>query len=160
MANPKKIRQAHIIIMLICIIGIILGSIFSKSIYGTIVFVFSGVCLGLNFCIWIIDAKTDPSKKRIEKLHQNMDDEIEKIVQSGVQNSKPIIVGNRHYHFRVIIKVPENTLCSISKTTLEKEDIAVQCPVCLNYFQSQYLIDWLELNETCPICKTVLRVGN
>jgi len=66
-------------------------------------------------------------------------------------------ISNIRCHFKVITNPPTGAICIISRTNIEKNDIVLQCPKCLNYFLKEYLLDWLEENKTYPVCKSKLK---
>ncbi|NPE06818.1 MAG: hypothetical protein GNW80_00930 [Asgard group archaeon] len=52
----------------------------------------------------------------------------------------------------------ENIICMISKTLIGKDESALQCPNCENYYLSKYLLGWLNKNSKCPICQAKLKI--
>ncbi|NHJ32087.1 MAG: hypothetical protein FK732_04425 [Asgard group archaeon] len=50
----------------------------------------------------------------------------------------------------------ENEKCMISKLEIKNDDVILQCPFCSSYFIKKYLVEWVEKNKTCPVCKSIL----
>ena len=61
------------------------------------------------------------------------------------------------FKYILVLDVPKNAICMISKTSIEKKESVLQCPNCQNYYLSMYLLGWLNKNDKCPICNTVLK---
>jgi hypothetical protein len=47
--------------------------------------------------------------------------------------------------------------CMISKLSITSADEILQCPSCKSYFLLEYLVEWVEKNVNCPVCKYHLR---
>ena len=62
------------------------------------------------------------------------------------------------YLFTEAKNPPKKAICMISRTTFEEKEDGLQCPNCENYFQKKYLLEWLNKNTNCPICRTKLKI--
>ncbi|HUT80302.1 MAG TPA: hypothetical protein VMZ29_03790 [Candidatus Bathyarchaeia archaeon] len=54
--------------------------------------------------------------------------------------------------------VTSNEVCMISKLPITRDDKVLQCPSCQSFFIEEYLAEWLEEKQYCPVCKIALKV--
>ena len=51
-----------------------------------------------------------------------------------------------------------NEICSISKVAFTQNDVVLSCPYCRKKFKRQYLVEWLEKKDICPVCRVKIIV--
>jgi len=61
------------------------------------------------------------------------------------------------YKYREI-QSSENTTCMISKISLDGKLDVLQCVFCKSVFMGEYLREWIEEHDTCPVCKEKLKI--
>ena len=47
----------------------------------------------------------------------------------------------------------EGKVCAICKLTFRENDIILSCPNCQSLFHENHLLEWLEINDRCPVCE-------
>jgi hypothetical protein len=51
-----------------------------------------------------------------------------------------------------------NENCVISKVAFTQDDVVLSCPFCRKKFKRQYLVEWLEKRDICPVCRVKIIV--
>jgi len=166
----EKYRKNRILFIFLIVLG--LGSIFGSFGLLTIVEGWNAVAIvsfvGLMILIIGISGlflnrrdykkdlqSTSRAEKRLSDIEiERMVDEASVIYIEKYEKEKSIEFD---FKYILVLDVPKNAICMISKTSIEKEESVLQCPNCQNYYLSKYLLGWLNKYDNCPICKTVLK---
>jgi hypothetical protein len=56
-------------------------------------------------------------------------------------------------------KIPKGTNCMVSGLPLDiDQDDIIACPYCGNMAKREHLRDWLTTNNSCPVCRRVIKI--
>ena len=50
-------------------------------------------------------------------------------------------------------KIAGDDFCAICKLSFQEGDTIVECPTCQSLFHEQHFVEWLEINNYCPVCE-------
>ncbi|MHA1212721.1 MAG: hypothetical protein ACTSSH_09695 [Candidatus Heimdallarchaeota archaeon] len=164
-------RRNNLIVLLISLGSIILGLIFFFSFsnasfryYFTVFFGIGGVGILLQGVYNLLDiignSVTGTQKTVAYRNFVSVRDTLnEKIDDFIYHNEMKITIydENNCYFFNILKEGPKDASCMISKTELDDKEIVLQCPFCLSLYNKKYLLDWLEENNNCPVCKAMLK---
>ena len=123
-----------------------------NSNYAILMLVLGLVVLAIGIVLFILNERKKRKKKQTKKqkstktqesvnysIRYQLDDE--KIEKKGKLIATKI-------DYSVVGEV-----CMISKLPIEESESVLQCPFCSSYFLKEYLEEWTEENDICPVCK-------
>ncbi|NHJ38747.1 MAG: hypothetical protein FK731_01850 [Asgard group archaeon] len=95
--------------------------------------------------------------RRTPSVYEEVELETEKMSESEKLEMKRLSYEKTGIKAIYIPIVPPGNKCMISKTKLTSAHEILQCPYCKSYFLLDYLVDWVNKNNNCPVCKAILK---
>lgn len=93
----------------------------------------------------------DEAEHGFHIIEENNSEQIKRIAP---KNKRKILLEPFEYLEKYTINVE---MCMICKLEIRDKQKVITCPFCKSYFHEDHLIEWIALNEDCPVCKKTLK---
>lgn len=139
----------------------------SQRSYSLPIMIIGFVILISGIVLYILDFQMKKKEKqtqlstraarRTPSVYEEVELETEKMSEAEKLEMKRLSYEKTGIKAIYIPIVPPGNKCMISKITLTSANEILQCPFCKSYFLLEYLVDWVNKNDICPVCQSRLK---
>ena len=123
-----------------------------NSNYAVLMLVLGLVVLVIGIVLFIVNERNQRKKKQTKrKRTPRAQSSVDYSIKHQLEDEKPEKKGKlitKEIDYSV-----EGETCMISKLPIEEDERVLQCPFCSSYFIKEYLEEWTEEHDSCPVCK-------